>query len=370
MPQWLIGSGNNSIRMRHAATVFICSCVVFVSCRREPREGGGRAPDISPEDARRLIQEAAPRVARSDQPDIKFDVESQDLGTIFQMGTYKCSFKFKNAGATRLAVERATSSCGCAAPVLSERELDPGEEASLDVELKSEMAEGPVVRNLMVKSNDPDEPIKRLTIKANIVPKLPVKPKAVYFRKVRKSERPTVNLEVGPPKVERISSVEVKSTTEHFTHQLLPVDRQEGRYRVEVAIADQVPLGRSAGWLEFFLNGETEPCARVRVTAYVVGDIEVEPERLTFRAQRGAETDLSPLRVTSGTDTTFRVLDVKSDVPVLRTELVPIEQGKQYSVVARLSPDAAAGQVRGKVTIRTDNPEQPEIVVHVFGVIQ
>jgi|GEM_PF-866324 len=359
----------NRTHLRRAATMFICFFAVFVSCRREPREGDIRVPGVSPDEARRLMQDRASPVTQSDQPDIEFDAESKDLGTIFQMDTYGCSFKFKNAGTARLVVQRATSSCGCAAPVLSEKELDPGEEAELNVELKSEMAEGPVVRSLMVKSNDPDEPIKKLKIEAKVVPRLPVKPKSVYFRKVRKSERPTASLEVGPPNVEGIRSVEVKSTTDQFTHKLQPVDGEKGRYRLDVSIADDAALGRNAGWIEFFLNGETEPCARVRVTAYLVGDIEVEPARLTFRGVQGVETDLRPLRVMSSTDRTFRVLGVNTDVPVLKTELVPIEKGKQYSVIARLSPDAAAGQVRGKITIRTDNAEQPEIVVPVFGVI-
>ncbi len=354
--------------LRRAATVFICFCAVFVSCRREPRENGVRVPEPSPEETGPLMHETAPAVAQSDQPDIEFDVESLDLGTIFQMGTYECSFRFRNAGTARLVVERATSSCGCAAPVLSAKELDPGEEAELNVEFKSEMAEGPIVRNLMVKSNDPDEPIKRLRIAANIVPRLPVKPNSVYFRKVRKSERPTASLEVGPSEVEEIRSVEVNSTSEHFTYQLHAVGRKAGRYRLDVSVADDAPLGRNAGWIEFFLNGETEPCGRVRVTAYLVGDIEVEPARLTFRAERGTDTDLATVRLTSGT--AFRVLDVRSDVPVLSTELIPVDKGKQYSVIARLSPDAPAGQVRGQITIRTDNAEQPEIVVPVFGLVQ
>jgi len=359
----------NSTHLRQATIVFSCLCAVLVSCRREPDEGKVRMPGVSREEARPQTREGAPQMARSDQPDIEFDAESQDLGTIFQMGTYECGFKFKNAGMARLVVDRATSSCGCAAPVLSKKELDPGEYAELNVELKSGMAEGPIVRSVMVKSNDPDEPIKKLKIKANIVPRLPVKPKAVYFRKVRKSERPTAILDVGPPKIEKATSVEVKSTTEQFTYQLQPVDGEKGRYRLEVSIADDAPFGRSAGWLEFFLDDETEPCARIRVTAYLVGDIEVKPARLTFRAERGGETGLSPLRVMSGTDTTFRVLDVKTNVPALRTELVPIEEGKQYSVIPHLAPDAAAGQVRGRITIRTDNAEQPAIVVPVFGVI-
>jgi hypothetical protein len=301
-------------------------------------------------------------------PDIQFDAESRDLGTILQMGTYECSFRLKNTGTARLVVERATSSCGCAAPVLYEKE--PGGETDLKVELKSEMSEGPVVRNLAVKSNDPDEPIKKLRIKANVVPRLAVQPKSVYFRKVRKSECLPASLDVGPSSVEKIRSLEAKCTSNHFTHQLEAIDRKKGLYRLDISIAPDSPLGQSAGYVEFFLNGEAEPCARVRVSAYLVGDIQAEPARLTFRVEHDMEADLGVVRVMSTTGKAFRVFEVRSDVPVLKTELVPVENGEQYSVVARLSPDAPAGPVRGRITVYTDSAEQREIVIPVFGVLQ
>ena len=317
-----------------------------------------------------LIERATETPSLSGEPDIRFDAESHDLGTIFQMRSYECTFKFRNAGTAKLVVKRASSSCGCAAPVLSAKELEPGEEAELMVALESGMSEGAVVRSIMVRSNDPDEPVKKLKIESNVVARLPVKPKSIYFRKIRKSEGATLSLDVGPSEVEAIRSVAVRSTTEHFTPQLQLVDREGGRWRLDVAVADDAPLGRSAGWIEVFLNGETEPCSRVRVTAYLVGDIDVEPRRLTFRFKPGTDADLGTINATSGTGKTFRVFEVESDTPVIETELLPVEEGKQYSVVAHLSSEAPAGRVRGNITIHTDDAEQRKIVVPVFGVVE
>jgi len=60
---------------------------------------------------------------------------------------------------------------------------------------------------------------------------------------------------------------------------------------------------------------------------------------------------------------------VSTDVPNLETELVSLEEGKRYSVIARLGSNASPGQLRGNITIHTDNALQPEIEVPVYGTV-
>ena len=110
------------------------------------------------------------------EPDIQVDTESYDFGTIFQMGSYEHVFKLRNAGTAKLVVDRVRSTCGCTATLLSEKEIEPGGEARLEVSLKSGMYERPLAKRITVFSNDPDEPEKKLRITATVVPRLALKP--------------------------------------------------------------------------------------------------------------------------------------------------------------------------------------------------
>ena len=60
------------------------------------------------------------------------------------------------------------TSCGCTAALVSSEKLSPGEEGTLRVELDSKNRKGKMSRTITVKSNDPKEPTKVLTVYADI----------------------------------------------------------------------------------------------------------------------------------------------------------------------------------------------------------
>lgn len=78
-------------------------------------------------------------------------------------------FTFKNVGTEPLTIQEVKSSCGCTAALLSKKELKPGEEGELKVELNTANRSGKMSRNVTIISNDPKEPQKHLTIYAEIL---------------------------------------------------------------------------------------------------------------------------------------------------------------------------------------------------------
>ena len=359
-------TNRNSACLSSTTILFICLCLSFASCRRQTDD-----QPVGTADSRAGVEQKAGEVPSSlDQPDIQFDAELHDFGTIFQMRSYECVFTFRNAGTGQLTVHGVTRSCGCTATLLSVEELAPQEKGELKVELKPGMARGKVVRRVTLRSNDPDEPAKELEMKADVVPRLDITPMSHYFRQVRKREGGTKWFDVKPTELEEIRSVEMKCTTEHFSTELQqPGDDGKNEYRVRVSIGEDAPLGRISGALEFFVNGETEMCSRVPVTAFLTGDIDISPKRILFRAKRRNQEDVETVDITSGTGKAFRIHKVSSDIPNLQTELLSHEEGKHYSVTASLKRGTPAGAVRGNITIHTDNALQPKIEVPVYGTV-
>jgi len=108
-------------------------------------------------------------------PKIKFKEESFDFGKIKQGEVLTHVFVFQNAGEQTLEIKRVHSSCGCAAALVTTREVVAGEKGELKVTFNSRGFRGKVTKYIYVDSNDPNHSTKKLSISANI--EVPPSPK-------------------------------------------------------------------------------------------------------------------------------------------------------------------------------------------------
>ncbi len=92
-----------------------------------------------------------------------------DFGKVTEGKVVDHIFSIKNSGDETLSIKEVKTSCGCTATVLSKKELAPGEETTLKVELNTANRSGKMSRNVTIISNDPKEPQKYLTIYADIL---------------------------------------------------------------------------------------------------------------------------------------------------------------------------------------------------------
>lgn len=101
-------------------------------------------------------------------PDIAFSEELWDFGVIEQGEKATHVFEVKNLGGTELVISKVRPSCGCTAALLSSPEIAPGSSSQIKVTFNSSGFRGKVSKYIYVESNDPDEPLKKLTITANV----------------------------------------------------------------------------------------------------------------------------------------------------------------------------------------------------------
>lgn len=110
-------------------------------------------------------------------PTITFEKISHDYGEVAPQSSHVCEFRFKNTGTAVLRVEpKIVSTCGCTAPILSKTEYTPGEEGVIKVTYSAENRATKTTRYLTVRSNDRDHPQVRLSILANVVPRVACEP--------------------------------------------------------------------------------------------------------------------------------------------------------------------------------------------------
>ena len=104
----------------------------------------------------------------SQGPQVKFKEEKWDFGKLKEGQVKSHVFVFDNTGDAPLHIKRVRTSCGCAAALISNKNVEPGKNGELKVTLNSRGYEGNIVKYVYVESNDRSQPVKQLQISANI----------------------------------------------------------------------------------------------------------------------------------------------------------------------------------------------------------
>lgn len=101
-------------------------------------------------------------------PKIFFPETQHDFGTVTEGETVTYTFKFVNKGKAILDIKDIKTSCGCTAALVSSKQIDPGKEGTLKIDLDTKNRQGRMSRTITINSNDPEEPNKVLTIYAEV----------------------------------------------------------------------------------------------------------------------------------------------------------------------------------------------------------
>jgi Protein of unknown function (DUF1573) len=105
--------------------------------------------------------EAAPRLS--------LDPESWDFGRTLKNRVIEKQFTLKNVGDANLVIEKISTTCGCAAALLSEKTLAPGKSAVLRVTFDTREFEGRVERKVLLRSNDRSRDPLEIKLQATVV---------------------------------------------------------------------------------------------------------------------------------------------------------------------------------------------------------
>jgi hypothetical protein len=105
--------------------------------------------------------------SRGDLPEITFEQEVHDFGTITQGERVSTEFAFTNTGTSNLIISDARGSCGCTVPDWPREPVAPGKKGVIRINFDSEGKSGLQEKTVTIVTNC--EPATRIIrIKANI----------------------------------------------------------------------------------------------------------------------------------------------------------------------------------------------------------
>jgi phage FluMu protein gp41 len=102
-------------------------------------------------------------------PRLALDPESWDFGRTLKNRVIEKQFTLKNVGDADLVIERISTTCGCAAALLSEKTLAPGKSAVLRVTFDTRDLEGQVERKVLLRTNDRSRDPLEIKLQATVV---------------------------------------------------------------------------------------------------------------------------------------------------------------------------------------------------------
>jgi len=103
-------------------------------------------------------------------PRIRVEPVAFDFGRAAQDKTLEKQFSIRNFGDKDLTIESVSTTCGCTAALLDEKDrvVKPGGTAPLRVTLETRAYRGRVVRSVMVRSNDAQTPLLEVKVEATV----------------------------------------------------------------------------------------------------------------------------------------------------------------------------------------------------------
>lgn len=367
----------------------------------EPPAIADAAPDAGPQQPGRTTPLVAPG---GPPPHIESDSYKAEFGRVYRGEKLHHTFKLKNTGEGDLEVFEIRNNCSCAASKFTiggrtwlESEIvdakhlgvmKPGEEATLEVELKTAKATraGKDVlfsKSIRVYSNDLTRNPLVLNLDALMTSPFAVSPEMLHFGAVKKGQgaRQSVVIysdELGSFDIARAVSpnaelLEVTATRLEVEEGIPP------SWRIDATLSAHAPLGTFNGSVD--LEIDHERVKEIPIPVYFM----VEPN-VSFTGNKGDGGSFLDFGVmTAAVDKTVELVIENGDASVpyvprevtvearprsdaFVTEIVEVEPGMRY--VLKVTAPAALAALKffqGDVVIQADHPDVPVKKVRFRG---
>ncbi len=290
-----------------------------------------------------------------------------DFGSALEGKLVNHVFKIKNAGDGYLDIRGVKTSCGCTTGTPTKTHLGPGEESEIAVAFDTHFQKGHQVRTITALTNDPNNPSVAMTMQGVIKKQVEASPSEISFGTVRQGTEDTkefvVNDVVGGggfdvgPLSNSNSSIKVV--------QQKRTDGKPGAL-IKVSLLKTMPVGPFDDTVKVTTNRVP---LQVDVFGTVTGDLNIEPAQVSFGIVPRGQDVVRIIKLSNQGARAVKVLDIASSSPAVVASAEAVSAGKEYKVTVMLRRGTPDGQLRGTLTIKTDDPTQATLNVPFYAIV-
>ncbi len=267
--------------------------------------------------------------------------------------------KVRNTGNFPLRITEVKTTCGCIEFKLHDRTLRAGEFAELTLILDAARAKGPVKKYVVIKSNDPNQPELKLLMEGKVNPVWWVKTQNVNLGDLSNGAQATGRFRIYRRRDKQVKLVRHISQPQEMKVTVTPFDEKDGPlgWDVQLAFPKHMEAGGFEGMIGFYTDFEPFPFIGVRVAAEFIGNIVIEPSRLSFGAVPMGQTREIRVKVRKTVGDGMKVLQAGSKDAIITARIIEDKPGTESTVIFTLTP-TKPGRYRGRVFLVVDQPGQ------------
>ncbi len=320
-------------------TVLVVGCVLLLQagCEEEAMAPRELNPDWFKQQTWAAMTPRAAKVV----PRITFEKVTHNFGDVGPGTNHLCEFRFTNSGNGVLKIGQVSKACGCTPFSLDKTEYAPGESGTLRVRYYAEVPYGSTTKQLVVSSNDRQNPKVALAIKARVIAKVNYEPKTLKLSlKHQNAGCPQITLTSLDNQPFSIRSF--KSTANCIT-----ADYNPSAKATRFVLQPKVDMAKLEGTLNGRIEiGLTHPeCKTVSISLNTLPRFRIAPRPIIIRDAKAKRSIVRKVRIQNNYKDDFEIVSVyskKGIVKVLSNE--KLVDG--YELELNITPPAATSRTR------------------------
>jgi hypothetical protein len=148
------------------------------------------------------------------------------------------------------------------------------------------------------------------------------------------------------------------------------VIRPGQRGTIRLSLATHRRRGPIDGLANVYTDDLTKPAASLHLKGRVVLPLEVKPKWQAYFFTVKGEPATQVLSLVNHSERPLQLKGVRSDNARFAVQSEPVRAGREYRLTVKLDPATPVGKHGGRVTIATDSPQFPEIVIPTFAKVE
>lgn len=293
------------------------------------------------------------------QAQLRTDAPVVELGAIRGGQKLTHCFELVNTGDKALDILDLRPGCGCLAPRIKQRTLQPGDKTTLVLELRTlGQAEGPHTWDIDVKyRSGPETKTLALALRGAVHNEITVQP-AILGMHVVKSVQQEITVTDGRPAPLHVLAAEARAPGVQVTR----IDRTGKVTKILVsANASQLAPGRHDGVISIVTDDPdySQLLVPVVLTKAALAAVRAIPEQVDLHVSAGANSTSAIVRLRSANDQPVRIAKIEPSDPAL---VCTWAEGPGNDATLKIQvqtgrlPEAAASHVTVYFTSPADEP--------------
>jgi hypothetical protein len=318
--------------------------------------------------ARLCGEPATPAATGALGPRMTFATNTYHFGKVSAGALVKYTFIVTNTGDQTLVISKVAPGCHCttAGDWTKARQIEPGRTGEIPLQFDSGAFRGDVTKTITVTSNDKLAPVQSIYLQGTIWRAIEVTPQFAYINVLpdEPSSLKTV-VHISNKSDVPVTLSDPTSANGKFKAELKTI-KPGKEFELTVTAVPPLAPGNTSGTISVKTSLTNMPIINITTIAAVQPALAVSPTQIVL----SPEIDRWTTNIVSITANGSKPI-VLSDAMVfdhrVRVELKEITPGHAFQVVAAFPPEfrLAEGQ-RVELSVKSNNPEQPVIIVPIW----